>query len=113
MEELLGNKDVSDLSDEHQKKRKMALQFLHQYWTAGVFPINYDYAERRPCFIDREGNICAVGYLVAKTAGIDHDPACRPPTHTRLAPDALASRFGRVWPPGTRTPLAHSALPNP
>ena len=24
VEELLGNKDVSDLSDEHQKKRKMA-----------------------------------------------------------------------------------------
>jgi hypothetical protein len=37
---------------------------------AGVFPRNYDFpGERRPCFIDRNGRLCAVGYLVAETAG--------------------------------------------
>jgi hypothetical protein len=71
VEELLNNKEVSYLSDEQQKKRKMALQLLHQYWTVAEFPINYDYAERRPCFIDKDGNICAIGYLVAKTTGIE------------------------------------------
>src|SRR6185436_12321081 len=31
---------------------------------------NYDIADRRaPCFIDKEGRICAVGYLVEKSAG--------------------------------------------
>ena len=46
------------------------LQLLHEYWNAGVFPNNYDYpGERRPCFIDRNGNICAVGYLIEMTAG--------------------------------------------
>ena len=42
---------------------------LHQYRLNGVFPKNLDYPdERRPCFIDKDGRICAVGYLVEKTA---------------------------------------------
>jgi hypothetical protein len=33
-----------------------------------VFPKNYDYAaQRKPCFIDKDGTICAVGYLVEQT----------------------------------------------
>ncbi|MBC7383532.1 MAG: hypothetical protein H7296_11185 [Bacteroidia bacterium] len=36
----------------------------------GIFPSNYDYTDqRKPCFIDKDGTICAVGYLVAQTAG--------------------------------------------
>ena len=43
---------------------------LNEYWTAGIFPKNYDYPDQRiPCFIDKDGNICAVGYLIEQTAG--------------------------------------------
>lgn len=50
--------------------RKKILDILHDYWTAGIFPVNRDYPnERRPCFIDANGNICAVGYLIQQTKG--------------------------------------------
>jgi hypothetical protein len=43
---------------------------LHEYLTAGNFPTNRDYPdERRPCFIDADGTICAVGYLIEQTKG--------------------------------------------
>lgn len=46
------------------------LDLLHTYWKAGIFPKNYDHPNQRmPCFIDKEGNICAVGYLIEQTAG--------------------------------------------
>lgn len=64
------SKDVSHLSSQQKMKRALVLNFLHEYKVNGVFPTNYDYPERRPCFIDQDGNICAVGYLVAKTSGI-------------------------------------------
>lgn len=52
------------------RRREHLLDLLHAYWTAGVFPRNYDHPEgRRPCFIDRDGRLCAVGFLVAETAG--------------------------------------------
>ncbi|MCH8331176.1 MAG: hypothetical protein IH946_07320, partial [Bacteroidetes bacterium] len=44
------------------------LNALKEYWQAGEFPKNYDYpGERRPCFIDKDRNICAVGYLVERS----------------------------------------------
>ncbi|MDB5236271.1 MAG: hypothetical protein JWR44_3264, partial [Hymenobacter sp.] len=52
------------------RQRAHLLDLLHRYWSAGVFPRNFDYPDqRRPCFIDRDGRLCAVGYLVAETAG--------------------------------------------
>ncbi len=67
-ENLLRSKNVSGLSAELKKKRNLALDLLHNYWTNGVFPKNYDYADqRKPCFIDKDGTICAVGYLVEQT----------------------------------------------
>ncbi|SFP81970.1 hypothetical protein [Hymenobacter arizonensis] len=52
------------------RRRAHLLDLLHGYWVAGVFPRNHDYpGERRPCFIDRDGRLCAVGFLVAETAG--------------------------------------------
>jgi hypothetical protein len=68
-ENELRNRDVSKLSPEMRSKRSYMLDLLHQYWSAGVFPRNYDRPERRPCFIDQNGTICAVGYLVEQTAG--------------------------------------------
>jgi hypothetical protein len=69
VEEVLRNVRTSHLSKKQKNKRAAVLNLLHEYWTNGVFPKNYDYEGRRPCFIDRDGNICAVGYLVEKTAG--------------------------------------------
>ena len=69
VENLLRNKDVSELPFELKTKRNNLLNLLHDYWKSGIFPKNYDYADqRKPCFIDKDGNICAVGYLVEKTA---------------------------------------------
>ncbi len=70
VENLLRQKDISNLTPELQKKRIHILQLLHDYWTAGIFPRNYEYADKRvPCFIDKDGRICGVGYLVEQTAG--------------------------------------------
>ena len=58
------------LTKDQQTKRTLVLGLLRKYWLAGKFPTNKDYpGERRPCFIDAEGNICAVGYLVEQTKG--------------------------------------------
>lgn len=70
VEELLRQKDVTGLSAELRQKRTQLLDLLHTYREAGIFPRNYDYDDKRkPCFIDRDNRICAVGYLIEKTAG--------------------------------------------
>ena len=43
------------------------LDVLHQYWLAGVFPINNKHAGRQPYFIDDWGTYCAVGYLMKES----------------------------------------------
>ena len=69
-EEFLRNKPVSGLSALLQQQRIHLLDLLHQYCLVGIFPRNYDHAgQRKPCFIDKDGRICAVGYLVKQTAG--------------------------------------------
>lgn len=70
VENLLRKRNVSKLSPELNQKRKYLLDLLHDYRIAGIFPRNYDYKENRaPCFIDKDSRICAVGYLIEKTAG--------------------------------------------
>ncbi|MGH1365424.1 MAG: hypothetical protein ACRBF0_17815 [Calditrichia bacterium] len=69
VEDLLRSKNVEHLSAELRNRRFQLLDMLRDYRLAGEFPRNYDYTERTPCFIDRDGNICAVGYLVEQTAG--------------------------------------------
>lgn len=72
VENRLREQGTDHFNVEQQYKRAVVLDLLHIYWTTGVFPHNYDYLnERRPCFIDRNGNICAVGYLIRETAGAD------------------------------------------
>ena len=72
VESLLRARETNHLTPDQQRKRSATLDLLKQYAEAGNFPSNLDYPdERRPCFIDRDGNICAVGFLVAETAGID------------------------------------------
>src|SRR5687768_3370958 len=69
VESLLRKKDISNLPAHLKEKRLQVLNLLHSYWTAGVFPRNYDHSERKPCFIDKDKRICAVGFLIEKTAG--------------------------------------------
>ncbi|HJW28324.1 MAG TPA: T9SS type A sorting domain-containing protein, partial [Saprospiraceae bacterium] len=71
VENLLRQKDVSNLPPAVREKRAHLLDLLHDYWQAGKFPRNFDYTDRRPCFIDKNNTICAVGYLVEKTAGLE------------------------------------------
>ncbi|MFC7668627.1 hypothetical protein ACFQT0_15575 [Hymenobacter humi] len=69
-ERLLRHSPTAGLSPALAQRRAHVLDLLHTYWTAGVFPRNYDHpGERRPCFIDRDGRLCAVGFLVAQTVG--------------------------------------------
>jgi len=69
-EQLLRNVPVTHLAPTLQEKRTRILDLLHQYLQAGKFPENRVYTdERRPCFIDEEGTICAVGYLIEQTKG--------------------------------------------
>ncbi|MEX2589651.1 MAG: hypothetical protein WD334_05545 [Chitinophagales bacterium] len=70
VESLLRAKDVSHLSPDLKSKRAEMLNLLREYRLAGIFPKNYDYpGERKPCFIDKNGRICAVGYLIEQSVG--------------------------------------------
>ncbi|MFY7998530.1 MAG: T9SS type A sorting domain-containing protein [Candidatus Kapaibacteriota bacterium] len=70
VENLLRKADVAHLSTPLRERRARMLALLLEYRLAGAFPVNCDFPhERRPCFIDAAGNICAVGYLIEQTAG--------------------------------------------
>lgn len=63
-------KETDQLVPEQLQNRRHCLQLLSTYIEDGRFPKNRAYpGQRRPCFIDGD-RICAVGYLVAKTAGM-------------------------------------------
>ena len=67
-EMILRSNETTHLDKPILQKRNILLDHLHKYWTKGIFPKNYDGEnDKSPCFIDKEGNICAVGYLVEKT----------------------------------------------
>jgi hypothetical protein len=70
VEHLLRTTPVKDLTVSQFLNRSVILDILAEYIAAGQFPTNRDYpGERRPCFIDTDGNICAVGYLIEQTKG--------------------------------------------
>lgn len=70
VEQILRARPVDHLSDEQARHRSAALDHLHTYWKEGEFPRNTTRAgQRTPVFIDRDGRICAVGYLIQQTAG--------------------------------------------
>lgn len=67
---LLESTDVSHLTSSQLENRNHLISLLKMYKDENLFPKNYEYqTERRPTFIDKHGNICAVGYLVQQTAG--------------------------------------------
>lgn len=69
-EKILREKEVGHLNEEQKQSRARLLKLLNEYRQNGIYPANTKYpGERKPCFIDDSGRICAVGYLVEKTAG--------------------------------------------
>ncbi len=69
---LLSRRDTCAMPRELRDAREQNLARLHEYIDAGVFPRNERFSDQnRPCFIDDDGRICAVGYLVEQSAGRD------------------------------------------
>ena len=70
VEYLLRKRPTNHLTDEQNRNRKKNLDLLRKYRKAGDFPYNDGHQDtRRPTFIDKNGNICAVGFLVEQTLG--------------------------------------------
>jgi hypothetical protein len=68
VEQLLRAVPLENIPPELRAERLKNLDRLHEYRTRGIFPQN-TWSGARPCFIDNDGNICAVGYLVERSAG--------------------------------------------
>lgn len=65
VEQRLRALDISGMPQRLQKTRAYYLDCLHHYWRREQFPRNFDQPYRRvPCFIDREGRVCAVAHLL-------------------------------------------------
>lgn len=70
VEYKLRSADVTHLSTYLKTKRLQLLDYLKEYIEAESYPKNYHFPERRQSvFIDKNGNICAVGYLVERSVG--------------------------------------------
>lgn len=54
---------------ERARRRGELLGYLDDYIAKGITPVNSYVPWRNPVFIDRDGNICAVGYLIERSAG--------------------------------------------
>ena len=70
IEMLLRQRDVGSWPTELRAERARNLDRLHQYRLRGSYPRNYDHPDQLlPCFIDRDGRICAAGYLMEQSVG--------------------------------------------
>jgi len=54
-----------------QTRRHILLDSLRAYRRAGRFPRNTEVPGRSPVFVDEQGRLCAVGHLIAVSAGRD------------------------------------------
>ncbi len=70
VETKLRQSSVSHLPTHLQQKRQQLLDLLQQYREAGEFPQSDGYSKQpKPCFMDKNGTICAIGYLIEQTEG--------------------------------------------
>jgi hypothetical protein len=69
VEALLRARTPETVGDEQRAARGRMLDHLRTYIERGEFPRNHEMAGRRPHFIDEDGRICAVGYLIEQSAG--------------------------------------------
>ena len=71
VEALLRSRRRPSLSEAQRARRAALLDRLHEYWVRGRFPRNTEVPGRSPVFIDERGRLCAVGHLIAVSAGRD------------------------------------------
>lgn len=69
--QLLKDEETRHLNKYQRQKRSRIISLLEGYKEAGQFPQNHHFEDRRPVFIDRDGNLCAVGFLIAETEGVE------------------------------------------
>ncbi|PQA52868.1 MULTISPECIES: hypothetical protein [Siphonobacter] len=70
VEDKLRQSSVTHLPAHLQQKRQRLLDLLQQYREAGNFPQSEpNVGQYKPCFMDKNGTICAVGYLIEQTEG--------------------------------------------
>jgi hypothetical protein len=68
----LRSRNVSALSPAQRANRAAVVATVAAYRDRGLFPRNYDFAERTPYFVDRQtGILCAVAYLLETTGRRD------------------------------------------
>ena len=71
-EQLIRTGETNHLNKTQKVNRTHIADLLHEYAMKGEYPKNYDYpGERAPCFIDKDKTICAVGYLIEQTEGLE------------------------------------------
>ncbi|MBX7183137.1 MAG: T9SS type A sorting domain-containing protein [Bacteroidia bacterium] len=67
VEQELRLRKSGEWNEEQWKNRSMLLDHLNQYWHSRAFPVNDYLPYKNPVFIDRNGNHCAVGYLMQQS----------------------------------------------
>lgn len=93
VEQKLRARSTDHLSPSQRKNRSHYLDLLREYIRAEAFPHNDGHPDaRRPAFIDIDGNICAVGYLVEQTRG-------------RAVAEALNSKYKYAFIPEIDDPI--------
>ncbi len=79
-------------------RRNELLGYLAQYTDKGITPRNLHIPWRNPVFIDDDGNVCAVGYLIERTAGRPvAERIARDHRHDLLEDIAAAMPIVRAW----------------
>ena len=72
VEELLRQSTVDHLTLAQRENREKVIDILNGYWQQGEFPSDFEHDDaRRPCFIDRRGTLCALGFLMKETEGLE------------------------------------------
>lgn len=71
VEKLLKSQVPDSVPRSLYPRRKYMLNLLHSYQVQGVYPRQTAFKGRQPHFIDEQGRLCAVGYLVERTDGRD------------------------------------------
>ena len=106
----LAVRDLSSLPVAARSRRASLLAELRRYRDAGAFPVNHDFAEATPYFVDRETGVrCAVANLLAYSGRDDIVERVRRTNNNirvaQLAPDTAFS----AWLDGHGLTLAEAA----
>ncbi len=67
VEQTLRQRPVENLTAEQKQNRLKLLDELNGYWHSRAFPRNDYLPYKNPVFIDRNGNYCAVGFLMKQS----------------------------------------------